>query len=214
VSQPVYTSLDPLTIRDGTLDIGRGNWRAGGDLGELTRPKWLAHITIDGTRVYGSVPRMPSAPETTTYPGELPWDKRLTLPLGSWSDGKPHAVVAHIFAAQFFEGWGDYPDNAWEWGHFSADDGRTPAVLTTTFTLGTSPAPTPPPPSPTVTLESAQTKAIQALYDLVEAQRRAGRSDEYIRDTLYYQVIRALSLPVGDGRRARVKDAIKAAISG
>src|SRR6266540_3762564 len=73
------------------------------------------------------------------------------------------------------------------------------------------PAPAPPP-APTVTLDAAQHKAVGALYELVEQWRRDGYTDRRIADTLIYQAIRALLVPLGTGKRAAVKNAIREVI--
>jgi hypothetical protein len=213
----MWTSLDPVVVRDGIIEISRGNWGQGRGVEPLIRPKWLAVLDIDGQRIHGTPPLMPWVKESTIYPMEAGWETRIQVAIPTkFKDGRPHTYTAHIFVANYFEGWGDVPENRWEWGHYnSAHD--APARVAGVFTVNTAPEPSPEPtpaptPAPKVTLASAQTKALAALYELVEAQRAAGRTDAYIADTLYYQIIRALLLPVGDGKRHHIKLLIKQAL--
>lgn len=144
MAQPMYTSLDPLLISGTTLEIGRGNWQPGQDAGsQLTNPKWMAFVRIDGQDVRGQVPQLPSVKAHVTYPDELPWDQRCRVDLSRFADGRTHEVKVWIYAASYFDGWGDHPEDAWEWGHHSSRDG-SPAVQSRSFRF--EPAEPPPPP--------------------------------------------------------------------
>lgn len=160
MAQPAYTGLD-TPFRKGAnleiLDIGHGDWKQGQSLQELASPKWVAVVVIDGRRIYGQTPVMPSVPVSSVFGGELPWDQRLEINLADrgYADGRAHILDTYIYAASFFKGWGDHPDDAWEWGHYSVNDPgdqSTPARFHQSFTIAAAqpvpqPEPTPPPSS-------------------------------------------------------------------
>jgi hypothetical protein len=200
MSQPVWTSLEPPTISGTTLGVGRGDWRAGGDLGELTLPKWRAWIVVDGRTVHGGPPGMPSVPASVVYPDEISWNSRLQFDLTPWADGKPHQLEVYRFAAQFFQGWGDHPNSAWEWGYYSAADLTSPAAWSTKFTFG-APIPAPPPP-PSPDALYAPSEAKRNIVAEVEKYRQ-GRADTLVAGTRLY-FIELLALDRDDARWRRI----------
>lgn len=173
----MWLGLDALQLRGYVLDVGRGDWQQGQSASEpLINPKWLAYVTVDGRAIYGDVPTMPSVPATVHYAGELPWDQRLRLDLSGYADGKPHVAEVHRYAASYFKGWGDHPEDAWEWGHYSADDKGTPAQTTLPFTLGL-PAPRPrdaPDVPGAITAIDEAIRALEASWGYKLTKRRYG----------------------------------------
>lgn len=145
MAQPTWTGLDPPVLEGRALNVGRGDWQQGPGAEALIRPKWLAYVQVDGHAIYGDVPRMPSAPANVTYQGELAWSDRLRLDLAAYADGRVHTALVYRYAASFFQGWGDHPEDAWEWGHYNARDLATPARSVFPFMLGTPSEPPPPP---------------------------------------------------------------------
>ena len=145
MAQPTWNGLDPLTITDGVLDIGRGDWVAGQGGEALKQPKWMPVVWVDGAQINGVVPQMPSVnlPENgdVVYPGEVAWEQRKKLDLAAfgYADGKEHYGTVRRYAASFFDGWGDHPQDAWEWGHYNTADLVSEAVSGFTFTLGGAP---------------------------------------------------------------------------
>lgn len=189
MAQPAYTGLD-TPFRKGAnleiLDIGHGDWKQGQSLQDLANPKWVAVVLIDGKVVYGETPRMPSVPASQTYSGELGWDRRLELDLAKagYADGRAHILDTYIYAASFFKGWGDHPDDAYEWGHFSVNDPgdqSTPARFHQSFTIAAAqPPPVEPPPPP----PSGEDFVTAALHDV-----RAGL--ELLRQSQGYKTTKA-----------------------
>jgi hypothetical protein len=142
---------------------------------------------------------MPSVAESTVYPDGVSWDQRLTVDLSRFADGREHVAKVYVYAAQFFQGWGDHPNNAWEWGHFSASDQTTPAAFTLKFTLGQTPSPSPAP-APSGLYSPAEAK--QRIVAEVEKYRQ-GRADSAVAGTRLY-LIELLALDRDDARWKRV----------
>jgi hypothetical protein len=168
MAQPTWTSLDPLSLdlSTGVLEVGRGDWQQGkGNAEPLISPKWAAQVEVDGRVIHGGTPGMPSVPADKVYSWETPWDRRLTINLKSlgFADGKPHTARVRVFAATFFKGWGDAPEDRWEWGHTSAKD-DSPAVLEKQFSFGA------PPTDPTgdMTKLNLKNTGINAVLDRLE----------------------------------------------
>jgi hypothetical protein len=214
--QPTWNGLAPPVIDEGTgmARFGRGDWQAGQGGGPLERPKWMPVVDIDGRRLWGIEPQMPSVgiPEggDIVYPGETPWDQYRTLDLRvlGFADGVEHHGLFRCFAASFFDGWGDHPQDAWEWGHYNTADLYSPAVIAFRFTLAGSPPP--PPPLPAVpTMEEVQRAAQGELQRMVAYWRSVGKTDQWIFDTFIYQIQKGLGLMPGDSRRVNVKEFLK-----
>jgi hypothetical protein len=162
-------------------------------------PKWRAWVVVDGRTVHGGLPGMPSVPDSTVYPDEISWNSRFQFDLAPWADGKPHQLSVYRFAAQFFQGWGDHPNSAWEWGHYAAADLVSPAAFTLKFTLGQTPSPSPAP-APSGLYSPAEAK--QRIVAEVEKYRE-GRADSVVAGTRLY-LIELLALDRDDARWKRV----------
>jgi hypothetical protein len=97
--------------------------------------------------------------------------------------------------------------DVYEWG--GHDLSHPDRVATGRLHVGSEPTPQPPPaPTPaTVTLEGAQAKARAALYELVQAWRAQGQTDQHIYSTMVYQLIRAMEAK--GAQRKKLADAIR-----
>lgn len=145
MAAPRWFSRENITAYATEVWINPGNWRQyGGD--PLIDGKWMAVVFVDGVQVHGTVPTMPEVPAATIYPDELPIGTPLLLDLSAYTTGS-HTVTTNNYAASFFEGWGDHPDDSWEWGNVDTVTQSIPYSVSTTFP-GTGTAPPVPPEGP------------------------------------------------------------------
>lgn len=201
MSAPLWTSPAELRLEGDRLIASNGGWlcESGTVDGYVFR-----FVRDDGIT---SLDDVPPARETHEQAAKRLLGASNVLALRASDRG--HSWHVECYAVSFSGAWGNEP--AWaEWGGRSAAARDKPETYPnrSAFVLVPAQATTPPPPPPpTVTLETAQAKAVAALYELVEQWRRQGKTDEWIRTTAVYTFLKAIQTK--GAQRVAVKDAIR-----